>query len=167
MSRYDVLMERILRALNMTAQAPSAMGWTRPRASIRTTSRTGRDKQDVTPKCVFCGALGDHTVRDKLTGQTTGRKTCPWDFEARYNSCRTDESRRLVINDALERLRATRYAKRAADIRHGTREDRLNVGRDPRHVSIVAHVTGYSQSHVYRLRAEARVEDAKHAQVVR
>jgi hypothetical protein len=76
-------------------------------------------------------------------------------FRARYRSASTDEQRREVIGGALEELRELRYSKQPK-IDTQTKEGRLKIGTDPRPVSVLAYVYGYSERHIHRLRAEAR-----------
>lgn len=79
-------------------------------------------------------------------------------FRTRFEGCRTDEQKRNVITDALKELRSVRFSKRAAHT--GTREGRRLIGLDPRPVSVLVDVYGYSREHIYRLRREARKEAA-------
>lgn len=76
-------------------------------------------------------------------------------YSTRYDGCRTDEQRRSVISDALTELREIRYSRRPT-VDCQTLEGRLTVGRDPRPVSLLAYIYGYSERHIHRLRAEAR-----------
>ena len=76
-------------------------------------------------------------------------------YARRYAGCRTDDHRRAVISDALEELKSLRYSRKPAVDRE-TLEGRLMIGRDPRPARVVAYVYGFSERHVYRLRAEAK-----------
>lgn len=75
-------------------------------------------------------------------------------FGRRYRTCRSDQERRVLIAEALEELRSLRYSRRAGH--SGTKEGRRLIGLDPRPISVLEHVYGYSKSHIYRLRREAQ-----------
>lgn len=136
MSRYDALARAILLALVVCSDVSSSGGWMR---------------EDAPP-----GVPGDPD-RPPPGTVLTERGSPPSlaaHFEKRYAGCRSDASRRLVLADALDALRAIRYARRLK-IDVETREGRLEVGRDPRETWIVAYTYGYSEQHVRRLRKEA------------
>lgn len=81
-------------------------------------------------------------------------------LRARYERATDDAERRDAIIAALAELRNLRYSRRP-NVDLDTRDGRLAVGRDPRPVSVLTHVYGYSERHIYRLRKEARDHDAK------
>jgi hypothetical protein len=104
-------------------------------------------------------AMGDYTTHAKAAGNSPPRvDTAHALLLRRFEGCNTDDERRLVIQAALEELRSARYARRRGD--RGTKQGRLEVGADPRPMSIVTMVYGYSERHVRRCRQEWREEQA-------
>jgi hypothetical protein len=75
-------------------------------------------------------------------------------FGHRYTGCHSDDQRKQVISAALDELRSLRYSKKQGH--SGTKEGRRLIGLDPRPITVLMHVYGYSKSHIYRLRREAR-----------
>lgn len=75
-----------------------------------------------------------------------------------FTNAKTDEDRRKALEAALQELRHIRFSRRPK-VDMETAEGRLQIGRDPRPASVVAHVYGYSIRHVRRLRALARSRD--------
>lgn len=136
MSRYDALARAVLLALAVCSDVSSSGGWMR------------EDAPPVAP------GDPDRPPPGTVLTERGSAPSLAAHFEKRYAGCRSDASRRLVLADALDALRAVRYSRRA-NIDLATKEGRLMVGRDPRSVSVVAYTYGYSRQHVYRLRAEA------------
>jgi hypothetical protein len=98
-------------------------------------------------------AMGEYTTHGKGQGNQPPRVSTPHlHFGSRYEHSNTDTERRAVILDALEELRAIRYAQRKPALT--TKEIRLMIGGDPRPREIVMYVWNISRRHYYRCRAE-------------
>jgi|SRR5215218_5338466 len=90
------------------------------------------------------GAFGDDVA------MPNGTRDAPHEFfRRRYVGCTTDHQRARVVRDAFVELRRFRRSPRGISRRRATPEE---IGRDTRHVSVVAEEHGISQAMVYRLR---------------
>jgi hypothetical protein len=139
-SRFDALFARVVAQLEVTSNAASALGFTRPSAVEQLANRPDPRRAP------------------------TGDADPPHEFfKRRYAGCRTDKQRRSVIEDALAELRAIHYARRPK-VDRNTLEGRLEIGRDPRPAGVVAYVYGFSERHIHRLRAQARSHDSRTGQ---
>lgn len=107
-------------------------------------------------------SLGQHVKSGRPEDKTLHLVEQPphiW-FWRRYTHSHTEQTKRLVITEGLNELRALRYAKHPS-VDCQTLDGRLTVGRDTRPAHIVAHAYGYTTRHVHRLRAEARKHDER------
>lgn len=117
---------------------------------------------------VSAASLGQHVAQGKASDRILSLVGEPAHLRLRrrYQGCRTDEQRELVIRDGLTEIKAARYARRAT-VDCQTLEGRLMVGRDTRPAHIVAYNFGYTVRHIHRMRDEARRYDERVARRLR